>query len=156
MTLKNKYASAGEIPAELKSFYLEREGAWHLDSERNRALSLRSVGGGQLRDFNYVDDVVEALLLAAGSREADGMIYNLGSSEVVSLKQLAEIIASLCPGTTYTVKPFPPERKKIDIGSYYSDYSLAARELHWSPKESLQGGLAKTLAFFKLGLEYYV
>ena len=113
-------------------------------------------GGGQLRDFNYVDDVVEALLLAAGSREADGMIYNLGSSEVVSLKQLAEIIASLCPGTTYTVKPFPPERKKIDIGSYYSDYSLAARELHWSPKESLQGGLAKTLAFFKLGLEYYV
>ena len=112
-------------------------------------------GGEQLRDFNYVDDVVEALLLAAGSRKADGKIYNLGSSEVVSLKQLAEMIALLYPGATYKLKAFPPERKKIDIGSYYSDYSLATRELKWAPGESLRDGLGKTLAFFAANLEHY-
>ncbi|MFA9231618.1 MAG: NAD-dependent epimerase/dehydratase family protein [Microgenomates group bacterium] len=102
----------------------------------------------QLRDFNYVDDCVEALLLAGASDEVNGKVYNLGSPEVVGLKSLAEIMVALVPGGAFELIPFPPERKAIDIGSYYSDFSLISRELGWSPKIPLLMGLKKTLTYY--------
>jgi UDP-glucose 4-epimerase len=104
--------------------------------------------GKQLRDFNYVDDCVDAMLLAGASEHANGKIYNLGSDEVISLKNLAEMIISLGYGGSYELVPFPPERKAIDIGDYYSDFSLIAAELGWSPRVLLHEGLAKTLAYY--------
>jgi len=50
MALKNKYASAGEVPAELKSFYVERDGAWLLDSERNEELRQTNITVMKERD----------------------------------------------------------------------------------------------------------
>ncbi len=105
--------------------------------------------GLQLRDFNYVDDCVEALLLAGASDQANGKVYNLGSTEVVGLKALAEMMVSLGYGGTFELIPFPPERKAIDIGDYYSDFSLITQELGWLPKVDLQEGLKKTMAYYK-------
>lgn len=104
--------------------------------------------GTQLRDFNYVDDCVEALLLAAVHDDAVGKVYNLGSEEVVSLKSLAQMMVDQVPGGRFDIVPFPPERKAIDIGDYYGDYTLIRRELGWTPKVPLQDGLARTLAYF--------
>jgi dTDP-glucose 4,6-dehydratase/UDP-glucose 4-epimerase len=106
--------------------------------------------GLQLRDFNYVDDCVEALLLAGASEEANGKIYNLGSKEVVGLKALAEMMVQLGYGGTFELVPFPPERKAIDIGDYYSDFSLITRELGWQPRVGLEGGLQRTMGYYKL------
>src|SRR3989338_683946 len=78
--------------------------------------------GLQLRDFNYVDDVVDALLMAALDTKADGEVFNLGSKEVVSLNQLAQMLCELKSGSNCEIVPFPPERKAIDIGDYYSNY----------------------------------
>lgn len=111
--------------------------------------------GLQLRDFNYVDDCVEALLLAGASDNANGKVYNLGSSEVVGLKDLAGMLIDSNQGGTYEMIPFPPERKAIDIGDYYSDYTLIGRELGWAPKVSLMAGLEKTLAYYKLHRQHY-
>ena len=105
--------------------------------------------GAQLRDFNYVDDCVDALLVAATDDTAIGKVYNLGSAEVVSLKQLAERMIALVPTGTFEIVPFPPERKAIDIGDYYSDFSLVERELGWAPKVDLAAGLARTLAYYR-------
>lgn len=105
--------------------------------------------GLQLRDFNYVDDCVEALLLAGASDQANGKVYNLGSAEVVGLKALAEMMVGLGYGGTFELIPFPPERKAIDIGDYYSDFSLITQELGWSPKVDLQEGLKRTLAYYQ-------
>jgi UDP-glucose 4-epimerase len=104
--------------------------------------------GLQLRDFNYVDDCVEALLAAGASETANGKVYNLGSAEVVGLKALAEKIVALGYGGSYELEPFPPERKAIDIGDYYSDFSLITQELGWSPKTNLVEGLKNTLAYY--------
>lgn len=111
--------------------------------------------GLQLRDFNYVDDCVEALLLAGASDSANGKVYNLGSSEVVGLKDLAGMLIDTNEGGTYEMIPFPPERKAIDIGDYYSDYTLIGRELGWTPKVSLMAGLKKTLDYYKLHRQHY-
>src|SRR5205085_1081769 len=73
-------------------------------------------GGEQLRDFNYVDDVVDALLMAGACDEVNGGAFNLGGTEVVSLKQLADILVGVNGGGTYHTRSFPEERRRIDIG----------------------------------------
>lgn len=111
--------------------------------------------GLQLRDFNYVDDCVEALLLAGASDQANGKVFNLGSTEVVGLKALAEMMVELGYGGTFELIPFPPERKAIDIGDYYSDFSLITHELGWTPKIELLEGLEKTMAYYQAHHAHY-
>lgn len=111
--------------------------------------------GLQLRDFNYVDDCVEALLLAGVSDNANGKVYNLGSKEVVGLKSLAEMMVDLGYGGTLELVPFPPERKAIDIGDYYSDFSLITEELSWQPKVGLREGLMQTMVYYKANHRHY-
>lgn len=111
--------------------------------------------GLQLRDFNYVDDCVEALLLAGASNEANGKVYNLGSSEVIGLRDLAEMMVNLGFGGSFELVPFPPERKAIDIGDYYSDFSLISNELGWTPKVGLREGLQKTMAYYMAHHAHY-
>jgi nucleoside-diphosphate-sugar epimerase len=112
-------------------------------------------GGEQLRDFNYVDDVVNAFIECATNSKAIGKVYNLGSSEVVSLKELADILTNAAGGD-YVTKKFPKERKKIDIGDYYSDYGLINSELDWYPMISLLEGLNNTIDYYKKYLKDYV
>jgi UDP-glucose 4-epimerase len=111
--------------------------------------------GLQLRDFNFVDDCVAALLLAGVSNEANGKVFNLGSSEVVCLKDLAKLMVSLGHGGSYEIIPFPPERKAIDIGNYYSDFSLIEKELGWTPTIGLEKGLHKTMTYYHAHKEQY-
>ncbi|MBM3273005.1 NAD-dependent epimerase/dehydratase family protein [Candidatus Kaiserbacteria bacterium] len=111
--------------------------------------------GEQLRDFNYVDDAVDALLMAGENAAADGKIYNLGSAEIVSLKNLAETLVRMGDGSRYELVPFPPDRKAIDIGDYYSDFSLISRELGWTPKTTLVEGLRLTVEYYRENHDYY-
>jgi UDP-glucose 4-epimerase len=104
--------------------------------------------GEQLRDFNYVDDCVVALLLAGSCEQANGKVYNLGSKEVIGLRALAEMMTDLGWGGSYELVPFPEERKVIDIGDYYSDFTLIRKQLGWLPKIDLKQGLKKTLTYY--------
>jgi dTDP-glucose 4,6-dehydratase/UDP-glucose 4-epimerase len=104
--------------------------------------------GLQVRDFNYVDDVVDALLRAASDPSSEGQIFNLGAKEVISLKALAEKLVVLHGAGCFEVVPFPSERKVIDIGDYYSEFSKISEILGWVPKISLDEGLARTLEYF--------
>ncbi len=114
-------------------------------------------GGEQLRDFNHVDDVVDAFLMAAQDERADGCIFNLGSGEVVSLKAMADILLQSNRSTgEFKIKSFPEERKKIDIGDYYSDFSMITRVLGWNPRVSLLNGLERTLNYYRENMEDYL
>ncbi len=113
-------------------------------------------GGDQLRDFTYVDDVVEALLMAASNDRARAKIYNLGGQEVVSLKMLAETLILANGGGSYEIRSFPEERQKIDIGDYYSDYSMIREELGWAPRIDLKTGLSETVSFYRANLAHYL
>jgi UDP-glucose 4-epimerase len=113
-------------------------------------------GGAQLRDFNYVDDVVDALLLAAGSPATVGETYNLGHQEKVSLIQLAETLIQVAGEGKFEIREFPAERKRIDIGDYYSDFGKFASATGWQPQTDLQAGLERSLKFFRLSLAHYL
>lgn len=113
-------------------------------------------GGEQLRDFNYVEDVVDAFLMAAADEKANGCIFNLGSDEVVSLKQLAELLIDVSKKGQFNIRGFPEDHKKIDIGDYYSDYQLISQALGWKPKTSLREGLEKTITYYKVHGKAYL
>jgi UDP-glucose 4-epimerase len=112
--------------------------------------------GAQLRDFTYVDDAVEAFIRAALDKEADGRTFNLGGLEVVSLHDLADLLVRVNGGGTYEVKSFPADRKRIDIGDYYSDDTLLRSTLGWRPQVPLAEGLTRTIAFYREHLASYV
>ena len=111
--------------------------------------------GTQIRDFNYVDDVVEALLLSAAERSADGQIFNLGSDETINLRDLAALLVEVNAAGRHEIVPFPPDRKAIDIGDYYADYRLIQGRLGWRPRVALREGLRRTLEFYRQEREHY-
>lgn len=107
------------------------------------------------RDVNYVDDVVQALLLAGASRAADGEIFNLGGPEPRSVAELAaEVIALTGRGIACEV-PFPPERQLIDIGHFYSSFAKIERVLGWRPHTALRAGLQCTIEFYQQHRAHY-
>lgn len=111
--------------------------------------------GKQIRDFNYVDDVVEALLVSATSDDANGHIFNLGSDETINHRDLADLCVKINGGGDYKIIPYPADRKPIDIGDYYADYRMIRGKLGWSPKINLHEGLKRTLEFYRKNKEHY-
>jgi UDP-glucose 4-epimerase len=112
--------------------------------------------GSQLRDLTYVDDAVDAFLLAAQSDEANGKVFNLGGGPVVSLKQLADLLIEVNGSGEYVTREFPPERKRIDIGDYYGSFERIRSCLGWEPKVPLREGLSRTIAFYRQHLNHYL
>jgi UDP-glucose 4-epimerase len=113
-------------------------------------------GGEQLRDFSYVDDTVDALLLAGQSAAADGKVFNVGGEPVVSLLETAQLLIEANGGGEFITRTFPAERKRIDIGDYYADDRLLRRTLDWRPQTSLPDGLRLTLDFYRKHLARYI
>jgi len=105
--------------------------------------------GRQIRDFNYVDDVVEALLLCARSEDANGEIFNLGADDPINLKDTAKLLVQEAGSGGYEIVPFPADRKAIDIGDYYADYRKIRAKLGWKPVVSLKEGLVRTLEYYR-------
>ena len=113
-------------------------------------------GGDQLRDFTYVDDAVEAFLLAGSRAEACGQIFNVGGTPPVSLRELAELMISVNRGGNFITREFPDERRKIDIGDFYADDTLLRNTLGWEHRTTLRAAVEKTLAFYRRELQYYL
>ena len=112
--------------------------------------------GLQVRDFNYIDDVIEALLMVAFHEAADGQIYNLGSDDPINLLNLARLMIEVNGGGQYDLRPFPDDRKRIDIGDFYGDYRRIRSKLGWRPLVGLRDGLTRTTDYFRANLDHYV
>ncbi len=113
-------------------------------------------GGKQLRDFTDVEDAVDAFLMAAASSATNGQVYNLGGSEVIDLDSLARLMVEVHGSGNYETKEFPPERRVIDVGDYYADFSKIREQLGWVPKRSLRETIETTLAYFRDSLPNYL
>ena len=111
--------------------------------------------GRQVRDFNYVDDVVDAFLRAGADDQANGQVYNLGGDEPVSLLYLAQLIIELAGKGSYRLVPWPENRKRIDIGDYYGDYRKIHGKLGWRPRVPLEEGLRRTLRYYEEFRHHY-
>jgi nucleoside-diphosphate-sugar epimerase len=110
--------------------------------------------GKQERDLNFVEDVVDAFLLAAANPASTGEVYNLGA-DTISLAHLAALMIEINGIGSYQLVPFPEDRKSIDIGSFRGEYSKIQRALGWSPKTPLRDGLRTTLEYYRQNKEHY-
>ena len=103
--------------------------------------------GSQTRCFCYVDDMTEALVRMMNNKHNFIGPVNLGNPVEMTVKELAEKIIGLT-GSASTLEyhdlPYDdPVRRRPDI-------SLAKKVLDWEPKVSLEQGLEKTIAYFKM------
>lgn len=111
--------------------------------------------GRQLRDLNYVDDVVDAFLRVGASDASNGQVYNLGGDMPVSLYDLAHLLVEIAGQGSVRLVPWPEERKRIDIGDVYSSYASIEAALGWRPTTSLRDGLARTVAYYREHWPHY-
>ncbi len=111
--------------------------------------------GSQRRDFNYIDDVISALMLAASTPEISGEVYNLGHHDHYSLLEFVQILQKYLD-FEFKLIPFPRDREKIDIGDYYGDYALYNKFTGWKPAMDLENGLLQTVEYLKMNLANYL
>lgn len=112
--------------------------------------------GSQLRDFVFVDDAVEAFLLAGASGACDGDVFNVGGLEPISHRDLVDVLLQVAGSGRVRYVPWPEEKKRIDIGSFYADWSKFRRATGWQPAVDLREGLARTVAFYREHLPRYI
>lgn len=150
LRLTNTYGPAMRVKDARQTFL----GIWIKNALSGEPIQIFGTGE-QKRDFNYVDDCVAALKLAATNPQAEGRVFNLGSDEVVSLQALAQLITEIEPQSEYELIPFPADRAKIDIGDYFADTSLIKKELGWEPQVELRDGLTRTLNYYREFGQHY-
>lgn len=110
--------------------------------------------GSQVRDTNYIDDVVDAMLLAMTTEATNGQVFNLGGVPL-SLVEFVETLVNVNGGGDYELVPFPGELKEIEIGDYIASYDKFQRVTGWRPKVSLADGLRASLDFYKKHKQHY-
>ncbi len=114
-------------------------------------------GGEQLRDLTFVEDVTDAFLLAATVPACHGRIFNIGGPPPASLKQLADLVVALGGvDASYTMREFPADRARIDIGSYYADDRAFRAATGWTPQVGLEEGIRHSLDWFRPRLADYL
>jgi UDP-glucose 4-epimerase len=111
--------------------------------------------GRQLRDLNYVDDVVDALLIAGTDNRTAGECFNLGGIAPVSLERYVQAVIAACGSGSYRRIPFPEDSRKIDIGSVYCSFSKFHSTTGWAPRFSLEEGLARTVEYYRSHKAHY-
>jgi len=112
--------------------------------------------GSNLRDFVYVDDVVDAFLRAGATDAVNGQAFNVGSPDAISHRELVEMLLEEAGHGSVKFVEWPDEKRRIDIGSFVSDSSLFSKTTGWSRAATLREGLRKTLAYYRKNLAHYV
>lgn len=110
--------------------------------------------GDQIRDTNYVDDVVEAMLLAMVNDSTDGEVFNLGG-EPISLTRFVEALIKINGAGSYELVEFPGDLKNIEIGDYIASYEKFTKLTGWRPTTDLEEGLARTLLYYRDHKDHY-
>jgi UDP-glucose 4-epimerase len=105
--------------------------------------------GRILRDFLYVDDLVNCFLEVATCEPAYGEVFNVGSGIPISFIDLAKKIVEIAGKGKVAFTEFTQERKEVEPGDYYTDISKIKRIVGWKPETTLEEGIRKTVEFYR-------
>ena len=107
-------------------------------------------GGNYIRDYIYIDDVVDAFILASISSKSAGEVFNVGSGVGTSVRDAFNAVTQEVYRQTNKIIemkdiPWPENSPKIDMRNFTASIEKARTCLGWSPKVSLQTGIATTV-----------
>ena len=111
--------------------------------------------GQQVRGFNYVDDVVDALMIAAVHDKAQGDYFNLGGERAVALEEFVKLLLKAAGHGSYRIVPFPGDKKAIDVGSVYSSAAKFNFATGWRGRVPIEEGLVRTVEYYKQHRQHY-
>ena len=112
--------------------------------------------GKQKRDYLYVADVVDAMLLAGQKKQAAGKDYIVSSGKTIEFIDMVKKIIKACGSGSYEFVPWPEDRKRIETGDYVSSFERIKNELGWQPKTGFDDGLQRTVEFYRKNLKQYI
>ncbi len=112
--------------------------------------------GSQLRDFVYVDDAADAFLRAGALDLCDGEVFNVGGGEPISHRDLVNLLIDVADSGRVRYVEWPAEKKRIDIGSFYSNSTKFRNATGWVPNVDLRDGLRRTVEFYRAHFDKYV
>ena len=112
--------------------------------------------GTQVRDFVYVDDAADAFLRAGASDACNGEVFNVGGDRPISHRDLTALLVGIAGSGRVEYVEWPPDKKAIDIGSFYADSSKFMHFTGWRQTVGLEEGLARTIAFYRHHFDKYV
>jgi UDP-glucose 4-epimerase len=112
--------------------------------------------GLQLRDFVYVDDAADAFLRAGATDAVNGQVFNVGGAQPISHLELVTLLIETAGTGSYRLVEWPPDKKVIDIGSFYADSTRFRTTTGWAPSMTLRDGLAQTIAYYREHLPRYL
>ncbi len=105
--------------------------------------------GNQMRDYIYIEDLIEAMLISNASPESIGKVYNVGSGKPHQFKEMAEKITKVIGIGDIKHVEFPKNAAKSEVGDIYLDIGKIKEELGWEPSTKLEDGIRKTIAYYK-------
>jgi UDP-glucose 4-epimerase len=111
--------------------------------------------GQQVRGFNYVDDVVDALLIAGVNDKVKGDYFNLGGERPISLEEFVKLLLKAAGRGSYRIVPFPSDKKAIDVGSVYSSAAKFNLATGWRARVAIEEGLSRTVEYYERYREHY-
>jgi UDP-glucose 4-epimerase len=112
--------------------------------------------GSQIRDFVFVDDAVDAFVRAGATDAVNGAAFNVGGDEHIAHRDLVDLLVRTAGSGRYRFVEWPPEKKAIDIGSFYADSTLFKNRTGWAPTVTLTDGLARTIDYYRPRMAHYV
>jgi UDP-glucose 4-epimerase len=112
--------------------------------------------GSQIRDFVHSDDVCEAFLRAGASDDCNGDVFNVGGNEPIAHRDLVAMLLEEAGAGSVRFVEWPDEKRRIDIGSFYTDSTKFTTRTGWTPTVSLRVGLRRTLEYYREHFSRYV
>jgi UDP-glucose 4-epimerase len=117
---------------------------------------IKVFGDGSIqRDFLYVDDCVDAILMSALSPNAFGEIFNVASGIPANFLDLAKTLIEVTGTGRWAFAPFTRERAAQEPGDFYADVGKVGRLVGWRPSTPLREGLRQTVAYYRQHKEHY-
>jgi UDP-glucose 4-epimerase len=111
--------------------------------------------GQQVRGFNYIDDVVDALMIAGVNEQIKGDYFNLGGERPVMLEEFVKLLLRAAGRGSYRIVPFPSEKKAIDVGSVYTSSAKFNFATGWKARVPIEEGIVRTVEYYLRYHEHY-
>jgi nucleoside-diphosphate-sugar epimerase len=103
--------------------------------------------GQQLRDFCYIDDIIDGIILALKNDEVNGKIINLASGKPIKVREVVELVQKLIGrgGADFGKIPY----RTGENMALYADILKANKILDWRPNISIEDGIQRTIDYYR-------